>query len=141
MKNLIKILLSPVFILASTMLYAQEADENWEEIHREDQVIFWVQHNASRITKTVNTVVKVQNLNKHKVFIQFTPLFYCNGENTAPKQLDTESTYLGVGKDDSTSLHAFQVCTTGQLPIVKIEGLSIGETDELDAAKRIKHEK
>ena len=139
MKNFIKILLTPVLILASAMVFAQEDDENWEEIHREEQVVFWVQHNASRITKTVNTVIRVQNLNEHKVFVQFTPVFYCNGENGAPKALDTESTYLGIGEDDKSSLHSFQICTSGQIPIIKINKLVVGQTDELDAAKSVRH--
>lgn len=140
MKYLLKIAAIATFILSSLVAFAQQDDENWEEIYTEENLVFSVQHHASRITKTVNTIVRVQNLNDYKVFVQFTPVFYCNGENAAPQKLDLENTYLGIGKEDKSSLHSFQICTTGQSPLVKIEDLLINETGELDAAKNVKHE-
>jgi|GEM_PF-3924102 len=132
------------FIFSFTLCFvanvsAQNDEENWEEIHNENNVVILVQHNASRITKTVNTVLKVKNLNEHKVFVQFTPIFYCNGESGEAITKDQESTYLSFGEAGNASLHAFQVCTVGNVPVIKIDGLIVHQTNELDAAKHVKH--
>lgn len=140
MKKMIKWYFTVFFSLcfvANTI--AQNDEENWEEIHSENNVVFLVQHNASRITKTVNTVLKVKNLNEHKVFVQFTPIFYCNGEAGEAITKDQESTYLSFGEAGNTSLHAFQVCRVGNVPVIKINELVVHQTNELDAAKHVKH--
>ncbi len=132
-------LMISIFCVSAGNIQAQNQEENWEEVYRENNVVFSVLHNASRITKTVNSVIRVENLNDYKVFVQFTPSFYCNGgqEDEQPILQEEETTYLAAV--EGKSLHSFQVCTVGQAPLIKIENLQIHQTDDLDAVKRIKN--
>jgi hypothetical protein len=139
MKKVMKWYIASFLMLFSLNAMAQDTAEDWDEIYRENNVVFLAQHNASRITKIVNTVIKVQNLNDYKVFVQFTPMFYCNGAAGEAQTKEEEHTYLGVGEEGNSSLHAFQICAVGNTPLIKIEKLTVHQTNELDAAKQVKH--
>ncbi len=116
MKEIIKYILLFNLFLLTTFSYAQENEEDWQELSNQDGVEFVWLKTPSKISGNLNVVIKVKNTNPYKVFVAFEPAFICeeNNEENQPK----EEIYLEANAEPA--LHSFRVCSLESEPSIQL---------------------
>jgi hypothetical protein len=110
-----------LFVFTSADI-ADIKDENWSLLLQKDGVDFFVATKSSKVSPTLNLMLKVVNTTSTSLLISFAPSFTCQ-EGGAAQIQPTENTYLSV--EHNTSLHSYKVCNAQDVPQVKIEQLQI----------------
>ncbi|MCS7003987.1 MAG: hypothetical protein NZM38_01525 [Cytophagales bacterium] len=108
------------FIASSHLLNAQT--EEWKMLASQEGVEFYVAHYISKISPTVNSIIKIQNTTEQQVAITFTPLYACKvgGPFMAFK---TEIVYLNTEHRSST--HNYTFCENRNIPQIQIQNIQI----------------
>ena len=110
------------FLIGILSAYKTNPKDEWKLILQQDGISFYATNTQSKISNTLNTLIKVVNGNSYQVLVTFTPSFSCkDGEPKVEKS--KESTY--IEPSDGHSLHSFKICEKGNSPKISLANIIV----------------